>query len=207
MLASPKRRWATMSTATFLTRTDALCSPKSSVSAYSRAAARRTSAKSCGLYCSACFPATRWRTSSGVTSSRLDSFLFECTVLTSFKCLKIIFKVKALDYEALKRKLLGDKLSHVRHTELYQRVHKDVWRTDRNHKFYAADANKNSHSLLNILMTYSLAHSSTCSMGEQSSLGNISSSFTYDKITFILLVLIMLRKITKIYRQKKFSKN
>ena len=38
-------------------------------------------------------------------------------------------------------------------------IRKDVWRTDRNHRFYAGDSNKNSESLFNILMTYSLANS------------------------------------------------
>lgn len=46
-------------------------------------------------------------------------------------------------------------------TNLYSlahKIHKDVWRTDRNHKFYSGDSNKNVESLFNILMTYSLSN-------------------------------------------------
>lgn len=43
---------------------------------------------------------------------------------------------------------------------LAHKIHKDVWRTDRQHKFYSGDSNKNIESLFNILMTYSLAHNS-----------------------------------------------
>ena len=41
---------------------------------------------------------------------------------------------------------------------LAHKIHKDVWRTDRNHRFFSGDSNKNIESLFNILMTYSLAN-------------------------------------------------
>ena len=46
-----------------------------------------------------------------------------------------------------------DQLSTLAH-----KIQKDVWRTDRYHKFYAGDSNKNVESLFNILMTYSLSN-------------------------------------------------
>jgi hypothetical protein len=52
-------------------------------------------------------------------------------------------------------------------SELASRIHKDVWRTDRNHKFYSGDTNKNSESLFNILMTYSLANNHQCNSRSQ----------------------------------------
>ncbi|CAF1017040.1 unnamed protein product, partial [Brachionus calyciflorus] len=41
---------------------------------------------------------------------------------------------------------------------LAHKIYKDVWRTDRNHKFYSGDSNKNIEALFNILMTYTLAN-------------------------------------------------
>ena len=55
----------------------------------------------------------------------------------------------------------GDPEQHTQNYSLYSlahKIHKDVWRTDRQHKFYAGDSNKNIESLFNILMTYSLAN-------------------------------------------------
>lgn len=54
-----------------------------------------------------------------------------------------------------------DQLSTLAH-----KIQKDVWRTDRYHKFYAGDSNKNVESLFNILMTYSLSNDSFYVQGE-----------------------------------------
>ncbi|RNA19111.1 TBC1 domain family member 25 [Brachionus plicatilis] len=41
---------------------------------------------------------------------------------------------------------------------LAHKIYKDVWRTDRNHKFYSGESNNNTESLFNILMTYTLSN-------------------------------------------------
>jgi hypothetical protein len=42
---------------------------------------------------------------------------------------------------------------------LAHKIQKDVLRTDRNHKFYSGESNKNVKSLFNILFTFALTHS------------------------------------------------
>jgi hypothetical protein len=43
-------------------------------------------------------------------------------------------------------------------TSLAHMIQKDVCRTDRYHRFFAGDSNKNVEALFNILMTYSLSN-------------------------------------------------
>ena len=41
---------------------------------------------------------------------------------------------------------------------LAHKIYKDVWRTDRNHKFYSGECNKNTEAMFNVLMTYTLSN-------------------------------------------------
>ena len=66
-------------------------------------------------------------------------------------------RLKANEYEKLKKKLLNDPKEDFK--TIMNMVRKDVLRTDRKEKFYAGgDENPNVNKLFNVLATYSLAH-------------------------------------------------
>lgn len=76
---------------------------------------------------------------------------------------------------------------------LANKIRKDVWRTDRYHRFYSGDANKNVESLFNILMTYSLGNDGFYAQGMSDILSPLLFVLRDEPLTYLCFVALMKR--------------
>ena len=76
---------------------------------------------------------------------------------------------------------------------LANKIQKDVWRTDRCHRFYSGDTNKNVESLFNILMTYSLANGGFYAQGMSDLLAPLLYVLRDEALSYICFTSLMRR--------------
>ncbi len=76
---------------------------------------------------------------------------------------------------------------------LANKIQKDVWRTDRYHRFYSDDSNKNVESLFNILMTYSLENGGFYAQGMSDMLSPLLFVLRDEPLSYICFKSLMKR--------------
>lgn len=78
-------------------------------------------------------------------------------------------------------------------TTLAHNIQKDVCRTDKQHRFFAGDSNKNIESLFNILMTYSLSNGGFYAQGMSDLLSPLLFTLRDEPLSFICFQALMKR--------------
>ena len=115
-------------------------------------------------------------------------------------------KQKSADYVQLKASLwfnlnksllknnkqINESNSDQLHT-LANKIQKDVWRTDRCHRFYSGDSNKNIESLFNILLTYSLKNGNFYAQGMSDLLSPLLFVFRDEPLSYVCFQALMSR--------------
>ena len=76
---------------------------------------------------------------------------------------------------------------------LANKIQKDVWRTDRYHRFFSGDSNRNIESMFNILMTYSLSNDGFYAQGMSDLLSPILFVLRDEPLSFLCFQALMKR--------------
>ncbi len=76
---------------------------------------------------------------------------------------------------------------------LANKIQKDVWRTDRYHRFYSGDSNKNVEVLFNILMTYALENGGFYAQGMSDMLSPLLFVLREEPLSYICFKSLMKR--------------
>ncbi len=78
-------------------------------------------------------------------------------------------------------------------TILANKIQKDVWRTDRCHRFYSGESNRNVETLFNILLTYSLANGGFYAQGMSDLLSPLFYVLRDEALAFVCFTSVMKR--------------